>query len=203
MTSLNTLTATTAGLPCRTTDPEIFFSKSSTERERAKGLCQGCPIRTACAQYALDNPELSGVWGGTTAADRRSFRDGRPWRFDEQGRMRLVCGSEDAYRAHFGYREQPCDACRAAHEEHITAQRRARLDEEHGKGGSGAGYFLHRRLGEAPCDPCREGLSAERACRPRSTPRGRARARAASVASGAAESVNGAPAAVQPLALAG
>jgi hypothetical protein len=148
------------------------------------------------------------VWGGTTAADRRAFRTNEPCRLDEQGRLRRLCGSEQAYRAHFKFHETPGPACVdgdcvAAHEEFITRERRARLEQEHAKGGSGAGYFLHRRLGEAPCDACREGLSVERSCRPRSTSQGRARARAAAVASGAADPVNGAPAAVQPLALAG
>ncbi|MFI1734021.1 WhiB family transcriptional regulator [Streptomyces acidicola] len=203
MTSLHTLTATTPGLPCRTTDPEIFFSKSSTEREHAKGLCQECPIRTACAQYALDNPELKGVWGGTTAADRRSFHDGRPWRFDDAGRLRLECGSEEAYRAHFGYRETPCDECKAAHEEHITTQRRARLDEEHAKGCSSTGFWLHRRLGEPPCAGCRGALQAQQAiAREARARRGRGLARAASTMSGAADRLRGAPAGAQPLPLA-
>lgn len=200
MTTLANLTATTPGLPCRTTDPEIFFSKSSNEREYAKGLCGECPIRTACAQYALDNPELRGVWGGTTAADRRSFQTGRPWRFDERGRLRLECGSEDAYRAHFGYREQPCGECVAAHEVHIGGERRARLDVEHAAGGSTAGYWLHRRLGEPSCEACFGKFQAQlRVAAARRGPgRGRARARAGSVTPGATGSLPGAPAGTQP-----
>lgn len=203
MTTLADLTARTPGLPCRTTDPELWFSKSSTERALAQALCRECPIRTACAQYALDNPELRGVWGGTTAADRRSFRDGRPWRFDERGRLRLECGSEEAYRAHFGYREQPCSACRAAHEEHIAGQRRARLDVIHASadGGSTVGYWLHRRLGEPSCFNCLRAVQAQQALN--RARRGRGRPRGAARAAGASEAVTGAPAAVQPLALAG
>lgn len=205
MTSLAALTATTPDLPCRTTDPELWFSKSSSERELAKALCCECPIRTACAQHALDNPELRGVWGGTTLADRRSFHDGRAWRFDEQGRLRLECGSEDAYRAHFGYREQPCGECVAAHEEHITAQRRARLAEEHANGGSATGFWLHRRLGEPPCEGCRAKQAEQwrASARRREAERGRRQPRGARVASGARNTVNAAPAGVQPLALAG
>jgi len=154
MTSLAALTATTPDLPCRTTDPEIFFSLSSTDRAIAIALCTECPLRVPCAQYALDHPDLRGVWGGTTAADRRSFQTGRPWQFDEQGRLRLACGSEEAYRAHFGYREQPCEPCVAAHEAHIEGERRARLAVEHEAGGSARGWWIHRRLGEPPCRMC-------------------------------------------------
>jgi hypothetical protein len=204
MTTLAELTASTPGLPCRTTDPELWFSKSSSERALAQALCRECPVRTACAQYALDNPELKGVWGGTTAADRRSFWDGRPWRFDERGRLRLECGSVSAYHAHFTYREQPCGACAAAFEEQLLAERRRRLGVEHAKGGSTTGYHLHRRVGEPACALCLGAMrAASAAARRRKAGRGLQRARAASGAPASAETVNGAPAAVQPLALAG
>jgi hypothetical protein len=202
LTSLANLTATTPGLPCRTTDPELWFSRSSSDRALAVALCQQCPLRRPCAQYAIDNDER-GVWGGTTAADRRSFRDVWPWRFDGQGHLRLACGSEDAYRSHFGYQERPCEACVQAHEEHITAQRRDRLDEEHAAGGSVAGYFLHRRLGEPACGAC---LGAQRAAsaaaRRRKAGRGLRRARTASVTPGVTEALSGAPAGAHALPIA-
>lgn len=204
MTSLFNLTATTPGLPCRTTDPELWFSRSSSDRALAVALCTECPIRTACAQYALDNPDIRGVWGGTTLADRRSFRDGRPWRFDEQGRLRLECGSEEAYLSHFGYREQPCGPCAAAHEVHIEAQRRARLDEEHAKGGSTVGFWLHRRLGEAPCVACRAKYADQQraTAQRRGGQSGRGRARAAVGAPGTVKALTRAPAGTQPLPIA-
>lgn len=208
MTSLATLTATTPHLPCRTTDPELFFSKSSTERKYAKGLCAQCPIRTACAQHALDNPELRGVWGGTTAADRRGFRTGEPCRLDEQGRLRRLCGSEQAYRAHFKYRETPgADCvdgdCVAAHEAHITAERLARLEQEHAAGGSSVGFWLHRRLGQPACGECHGAYLAQQASsRQARARRGRTRSRAASVASDVADALRGAPAGAQPLPIA-
>lgn len=197
MTSLAALTATTPNLPCRT-DPTPWYSDNAADRAYATRQCHACPLLLACAQYAIDEREPHGVWGGTTAADRKGFRDGRPWRFDEQGRLRLVCGSEDAYRQHFGYREQPCSPCVAAHEEHITAQRRERLAEEHAKGGTQTGYFLHRRLGEQPCAECKAGLQADRAAaRRRGVKRRAVPPLVASVVSGATEGLRGAHAGVQ------
>jgi hypothetical protein len=203
MTTLANLVATTPGLPCQTTDPELWFSRSSSERALAVALCRECPLQVPCAQYAIDNPELRGVWGGTTAADRRSWRDGRPWRFDEQGRMRLACGSVSAYHAHFTYREQPCAACTAAWEEQLYADRRQRLDAEHAKGGSLTGYHLHRRMGEPACEACL-GAMRERSAAVRRARAGRRlqRPRTASGAPGAAEALPGAPAGTQPLAIA-
>jgi hypothetical protein len=209
MTTLADLTARTPDLPCRTTDPEIFFSKSSTDREQAKGLCAECPIRVACAQYALDNPELRGVWGGTTAADRRHFRTGEPCRIDDEGRLRLLCGSERAYAAHFSYREQPgvdCvdGDCVAAHEQIVTAQRRARLAEEHTAGGSAAGFWIHRRLGEPPCEACHGKWTAQRraAAVRRGARAGAGRARVASGAPRAAEALRSRETGTQSLAIA-
>jgi hypothetical protein len=200
MTDLHTLAARTPGLPCRTTDPEIWFSQSSSERALAVALCRECPLQRPCAQYALDHPEVRGVWGGTTTADRRSFEDGRPWRFDEQGRLRLECGTQEAYLSHFGYREQPCEACVRAHEEHITGERRARLAAEHEAGGSTVGFWLHRRLGEAPCAGCREAYLAQQAvARQARARRARQRARAGRAVPAPAEAVPGAPAGAQAL----
>ncbi|MFI6639969.1 WhiB family transcriptional regulator [Streptomyces sp. NPDC050504] len=166
MPTLTTLTDNAPRLPCRT-DPDRWHSPHANDRRAAVEGCQPCPVRAACARYALDHPEVTGVWGGTTTAQRRSWRDGRPWRFDEQGRLRLVCGSEEAYRSHFGYREQPCVACVAAHEAHIGAGRRARLAEAHraAGGGSAAGYWLHRRLGEVACAACVAAVQARRPAR--------------------------------------
>lgn len=208
MTSLATLTATTPGLPCRTTDPELWFSKSSSDRARAIAFCEGCPIRRECAQYAIDHQDISGVWGGTTLADRRQFWTGQRHRLDDQGRIRLVCGSERAYRAHFSYREQPgrdCVGgdCAAAHEELVTAQRRERLAAEHAKGGTSTGYFIHRRMGEPVCDGCREALKAERREQRERERAAGDRARAAWDARKAADRVTGRETAVQSLALAG
>jgi hypothetical protein len=35
----------------------------------AKNLCESCPIRQQCLDYALKN-EVWNIWGGTTAAER-------------------------------------------------------------------------------------------------------------------------------------
>ena len=36
----------------------------------AKRICSGCKVMAECLAAALDNPELLGVWGGTTEAER-------------------------------------------------------------------------------------------------------------------------------------
>lgn len=197
MTSLADLTARTPGLPCRL-DPETWFSDNSRQRDAAARLCRDCPLRVECADHALQKRIPHGVWGGTTAAERRAFWTGVPWRFDEQGRLRLVCGSERAYRAHFTYRERPgadCVGgdCVAAHEALVTEQRRARLAEEHAKGGTIRGYEIHRALGEPACGACRRASARASAAR-----RGRGRACGRSAAPESGARLPGGPAPVQP-----
>jgi hypothetical protein len=62
--------------PCAWGHPDEWFHPAAdlgaSERERgwAKALCSGCPVATQCLTYALDNNEMWGVWGGTTANER-------------------------------------------------------------------------------------------------------------------------------------
>jgi len=53
-----------AAIPCRTTNPELFFAESPEDVERAKALCAGCPVRRVCIAGALERREPWGVWGG-------------------------------------------------------------------------------------------------------------------------------------------
>jgi len=50
-------------LPC-VEEPELFFAEAPSDVEAAKALCQGCRIRVACLEGALDRREPWGVWGG-------------------------------------------------------------------------------------------------------------------------------------------
>lgn len=59
-------------LPCRV-DPDSFFV-TDVHAGRAKSLCAPCQQRDPCAEYALDHPELRGIWGGLTESERRVLR---------------------------------------------------------------------------------------------------------------------------------
>jgi WhiB family transcriptional regulator, redox-sensing transcriptional regulator len=65
---LDTLVAseemTAEQLPCRSSDPELFFAESPVDVELAKALCLSCPLRTECLAGALERHEPWGVWGG-------------------------------------------------------------------------------------------------------------------------------------------
>lgn len=66
------------GAACRGADPELFYPASEMgpgrrQVERAKQVCRRCPVRDQCLAHALNRGELYGVWGGTTAGERRAL----------------------------------------------------------------------------------------------------------------------------------
>lgn len=56
---------------CAQTDPEAFFPEPGITATDAKRVCRACPVRKECLEYALDNGEQFGVWGGVSERDRR------------------------------------------------------------------------------------------------------------------------------------
>ena len=42
-------------------------------KAEAQALCMGCPVRTECLRYALENHERFDIWGGLTARQRRGL----------------------------------------------------------------------------------------------------------------------------------
>lgn len=62
---------------CTDLDSSVFFSPESergrrrVDREnRAKAICQTCPVIDRCRQHALEAREPYGVWGGMSAGER-------------------------------------------------------------------------------------------------------------------------------------
>lgn len=51
-------------LPCRTGDADLWFAEAPGDLERAKQLCETCPIQAECLAGALRREEPWGVWGG-------------------------------------------------------------------------------------------------------------------------------------------
>ena len=66
---------------CRSVDPELFFPAPNEASDRAIALCRNCDVQGACLAWALDVGDCHGVWGGTTARERRAMLVA--WRSDE------------------------------------------------------------------------------------------------------------------------
>lgn len=48
-----------------------FFSSDQKEKYAAKNMCYSCPVRKECIQWALENRQIWGVWGGKDELDLR------------------------------------------------------------------------------------------------------------------------------------
>jgi WhiB family redox-sensing transcriptional regulator len=64
---------------CLQVNPELFFPIGSTgpavrQVDQAKLVCQRCEVRRACLEWALEEKQDHGVWGGLTEDERRSLR---------------------------------------------------------------------------------------------------------------------------------
>jgi WhiB family redox-sensing transcriptional regulator len=62
---------------CAQTDPEAIFPEKGGSTRDAKRICTGCAVRAQCLEYALDNDERFGIWGGLSERERRKLRRGR------------------------------------------------------------------------------------------------------------------------------
>ena len=57
--------------------PDVFFAQEASKEAQlmvegiAKNICNTCPVRVQCRDYALST-RVTGIWGGTTEAERYS-----------------------------------------------------------------------------------------------------------------------------------
>jgi WhiB family redox-sensing transcriptional regulator len=56
---------------CRGLETEIFYPPTDEEAVNAKLVCERCPVRESCLEFALAVREKEGVWGGCTERERR------------------------------------------------------------------------------------------------------------------------------------
>lgn len=63
---------------CVSADPEMFFAEKGRTNRAAKDLCDQCPCKQPCLEYALGLPATDdfGVWGGTSERQREALRNG-------------------------------------------------------------------------------------------------------------------------------
>lgn len=66
---------------CRGMEKSLFYPPTGHRPTQALVICRGCPVRKECAEYALEQNQHWGVWGGLTERQRfdvkRHRREGR------------------------------------------------------------------------------------------------------------------------------
>ncbi|WP_327185385.1 WhiB family transcriptional regulator [Mycolicibacterium fortuitum] len=65
---------------CRDMDSAPFFPEPGENAPHAKAICETCPAQTQCLQFALDNEEPHGIWGGLSPEERHRVKRGLPIR---------------------------------------------------------------------------------------------------------------------------
>lgn len=59
---------------CRTLPPDLFLPEKAEavwSYRRARKICNACPVRTACLEFAVAVGETHGMWGGLTPDERK------------------------------------------------------------------------------------------------------------------------------------
>jgi WhiB family redox-sensing transcriptional regulator len=59
---------------CMGVDPDLFFPERGASTREAKEVCRGCVVREDCLEFALNNSEKFGIWGGLSERERRRIR---------------------------------------------------------------------------------------------------------------------------------
>jgi len=94
---------------CAGMDPSIFVPRRGMSVSEAKAVCAGCPVTAECLAYALADPGLEGVWGGTSSSKRVIMRRASP--VVREPVACVVCGGP-ATRSAASHESSPkCQAC--------------------------------------------------------------------------------------------
>jgi WhiB family redox-sensing transcriptional regulator len=71
------------GAPCQQV-PHIFYPEDNTNWQNkaeevrvAKAMCGTCPMMKECFTYGVVSQQPYGIWGGTSAEDRRDMKSKR------------------------------------------------------------------------------------------------------------------------------
>jgi WhiB family redox-sensing transcriptional regulator len=62
---------------CAQTDPELWFPDKGGSTTPAKKICADCDVQAECLEFALDNAERYGIYGGKSERERRKMLHAR------------------------------------------------------------------------------------------------------------------------------
>jgi WhiB family redox-sensing transcriptional regulator len=59
---------------CAEVGDDFWFPEKGGSTREAKRVCRSCLVRADCLEYALDNDERFGIWGGMSERERRKVK---------------------------------------------------------------------------------------------------------------------------------
>ncbi len=63
---------------CRGAGTDSWFPMAGGPNNTAKAVCEACPVRCSCLEYAIASSRvLQGIWAGTTEEERAPMRRAR------------------------------------------------------------------------------------------------------------------------------
>ena len=101
---------------CAGNNTNLWYPPSPSHRDQintAKAICADCPVKLQCRQWALDNNEREGIWGGLTTEERDNYgMAGTPYAPPKTDGRRLH-GHRAKYQQ--GCKCAPCKSANAAY----------------------------------------------------------------------------------------
>ena len=100
---------------CRHHPTRLWFPERGEPTHHAKNICNTCPVKQDCLEYALEIPNCVGIWGGMSGRQRRQIRKPK--------NKPIKHGTPVGYQQHRRRGEQACPACREAHTAAVTRRK--------------------------------------------------------------------------------
>ena len=60
-------------IACKDVDTNLFFSELKSKIEKAKTICNSCPVKSECLEFALNDGIEFGIFGGATPHERKQL----------------------------------------------------------------------------------------------------------------------------------
>ena len=98
----------------------VGIAKARAAKANELAHCAVCPVSRPCLEYALENSEWAGIFGGKLPSERRKIK---------AATTEPRCGTEAGFSAHRRRREEPCSACRRARNQAQLQRKRRRREK--------------------------------------------------------------------------
>ena len=91
--------------------PDLWFVPPGDRHgiAAAKAICRRCPVAAECLAEALADPNIVGVWGGTSEVEMAKLRAAMPRQPKD-----IRHGTPGGHRTHRARGEESCGPCTAA-----------------------------------------------------------------------------------------
>jgi WhiB family transcriptional regulator, redox-sensing transcriptional regulator len=92
---------------CKGEPTQIFFATQGQDVRVARSICNNCPVRLECLEWAVDASVQHGIFGGRVPRERRALRKGYRWL--------ETCGTAAGAHRHLDSDVPLCPACLGFH----------------------------------------------------------------------------------------